>query len=646
MTSTVHDEIEPDPTDFTSQPETKHQETMPENTLKQVHPSSALEGILLTMAGTQARHLQQDKIKDPGLEALQIKLRSFTPNVIKEAIDASTLDHLLQAQDNLLQKSKIGYYKEVKPPICGTQETWDKMELQLLSEIPSYKPDGINEAGVILESINELVEHKKSKKLLAKLILKKFASSGDSRRLWLQTRLRQPEHLIDMENVFATVSKWDNLINCQQYKSKLLTESRVWDGKSPLEDALLEVYHLATRSMEDDEPNQDIFRYLVIEGYLVRLPTSSRQLVRNQITGREKLLGRQMNPDEIYKFITSSLSNEIWLHTKAAGNKAATVHQLYSAQQPNYNTESVTLNDSQKENQEFGSHQQRKDLFNTLSAKISANITDKLSNTIHSQINEMKDDILNTSNLLNSQTQQIHQLTNIALQTKNNIPVQQQNSSFPKTNKNWNTKKQTDSKPAIPMNKQTSFDEAQCVVHPQFRHRNKDCFTQITKQFGDQNCVIHSGGNHSNSQCIQQNRKNPKDDTKCDLHPNSSHTNSQCRAKLSTTTHQQPFRIIKPQTPLFVNLTKPQQQAQPNKPKRGGPKPGSKEEQQYFNRCWRCGLPATMEAKQTMLADGWKFPDVNPHRAKDCPIYNTNDAIGFHVCSKCDCGFHTDCKNL
>jgi len=97
--------------------------------------------------------------------------------------------------------------------------------------------------------------------------------------------------------------------------------------------------------MEDDEPNQDIFRYLVIEGYLVRLPTSSRQLVRNQIKGREKLLGRQMSPDEIYKFITNSLSNEIWLHTKAAGNKGATVHQLYSAQQPNYNPESITLND-------------------------------------------------------------------------------------------------------------------------------------------------------------------------------------------------------------------------------------------------------------------------------------------------------------
>ena len=135
MTSTVRDEIEPDPTDFEFQPETKHQEAMPENTLKQVKPSSALEGILLTIAGTQARHLQQEKIKDPGLEALQTKLRSFTPNVIKEAIDASTLDHLLQAQDNLLQKSKIGYYKEVKPPVCGTQETWDKMELQLISEI-------------------------------------------------------------------------------------------------------------------------------------------------------------------------------------------------------------------------------------------------------------------------------------------------------------------------------------------------------------------------------------------------------------------------------------------------------------------------------------------------------------------------------
>ena len=382
MTTTVVDEIDVDPTDMDFSQENHQQEMTFENGLKPVQPASALEGVLITLAGTQARILSQEKNKEPALEALTNKLRSFTPNVIKDAIDASTVDHLVQAQDNLLQKSKVGHYREVRPPVYGTDQTWQKLELQQISEIPSYKADGINEAGFILESINELVENKKTKNLLAKLILKKFSSAGDTRRLWLQVRLRKPEHLIDMDNIFSTISRWDNLINCQQYKAKLLSESRIWDGKSAIEDSLLEVYYLAERSIEDDEPNQDIFRYLVLEGYLARLPPSSRQLVRNQISGREKLLGRQMSPDDIYKFITISLSNEIWLHTKAAGNKGATVHQLHSAQ-PDYNPEpSIILNDSQEENPEFSSHQQRKDLFNTLSAKISANINDKLSTQI------------------------------------------------------------------------------------------------------------------------------------------------------------------------------------------------------------------------------------------------------------------------
>ena len=646
MTTTVVDEIDVDPTDIDFSQENQQQEMTSETGLKPLHPASALEGVLITLAGTQARILSQEKNKDQALEALTNKLRSFTPNVIKDAIDASTVDHLVQAQDNLLQKSKVGHYREVRPPVYGTEQTWQKIELQQISEIPSYKADGINEAGFILESINELVENKKTKGLLAKLILKKFSSAGDSRRLWLQSRLRKPEHLIDMDYIFATISRWDNLIDCQQYKSKLLNESRIWDGKSPLENCLLEVYYLAERSLEDESPNPNIFRYLVLEGYLSRLPSSSRQMVRNQINGREKLLGRQLTPDDIYKFITISLSNEIWLHTKAAGNRGATIHRLHSTQPDYIPEQSSIVEDSQEDHQEYSSHQQRKEMFNTLTAKISANINDKLSNAIDSQMKQMKDEILNTSNLLNSQTQQIHQLTNIALQSQNNIPGKQRNPPVPKTNKQWNPKKQSDLKPTLITNKQTSFAEAQCIVHPNFKHQNKDCFTQITKQFGDQKCVIHNDSNHSNSQCILQNRKTVMDDTKCDLHPNSSHSNSQCRAKKSTSTPAQQFQVIKPQSPLFAkwpNTKKPNYQ---NQRKRGGPQPGSKEEQQYQNRCWRCGLPSTLEAKETMTAAGWTLPEILPHRAMSCPIYSTNDPIGFHVCDKCHCGFHTTCKNM
>ena len=100
MTTTVRDEIDIDTTDMELPSDTQQPEVSSGTGLQVLQPASALEGILVTLAETQARYLAQEKNKEPGLEALTNKLRTFTPNVIKEAIDQSTINHLLQAQDN------------------------------------------------------------------------------------------------------------------------------------------------------------------------------------------------------------------------------------------------------------------------------------------------------------------------------------------------------------------------------------------------------------------------------------------------------------------------------------------------------------------------------------------------------------------
>ena len=642
--TTLEDEIDIDPTILDDQPGSHQSNVQNDDDLDGYKPASKLEAILLTISGATARHLEQEKSKEPGLMALTKKLRTFSPNVIKEAIDESTLNHLLQAQDNILQKSKVGHYRQITPPTYGTDQVLSKPEILLLNEIPSYKVDGINEAGLILESINELVEDRKTKKLLAKLLLKKFSLAGDTRRLWLQAKLRKPEHLINMENVYSTISKWDNLINSQQYKARLLADNKIWDGRTPLEDHLLEVFNLAERAIEDDEPNESIFRFLALEGYLVRLPAPARQLVRNQISGREKLIGKKLSPDEIYNFITTSLANEIWLHTKNAGSKGASIHQLCSDQVDQPQLSPIIDSAVNDDCFELSSSQQRKNLFNTLSAKISANLNSKLDKSINNQMKLIKDEVLSTSQMVNSQSQQIHQLTNLALQNQNKVPAQLQNPSIQKPNQQRNNLISNQIK-TIPMPKnQMSFADSQCIVHPNFIHTNKNCFSQMKKQFKEQNCIIHPNGNHTNSQCLLQTHTITIDDAKCDLHPNGFHTKSQCRMKQSVNTFKPKSNGFKPQ-PLFVNLNNQQNTNKSILKKRGGPLPGSKEERDYLNRCWRCGLPASLEAKQAMIAQGWIIPDTRPHIAKDCTLYNANDPIGFHVCRDCGSGFHTECKN-
>ena len=164
-------------------------------------------------------------------------------------------------------------------------------------EIPDFKKDNKEDAFLILQEINDLVHQKKSKKLLIKLLLKKFDQAEQTRRTWLQTRLRQSINDVDLSHIYKTILSWDNVIDIEKSKTKLLHPKAVWNGHQPLQDFLLEVYALTKNTLDDYEDNEDkkiLFRYLCLEGYLARLPPCTHEMVKNRIRTRSKLLKTQI----------------------------------------------------------------------------------------------------------------------------------------------------------------------------------------------------------------------------------------------------------------------------------------------------------------------------------------------------------------
>ena len=69
--------------------------------LAPVQTSSPLEGILLTLAGglAETMAMAKDSAKDPNISALQQKIKTFSANNIKGAIDKSSVNTVLQAQE-------------------------------------------------------------------------------------------------------------------------------------------------------------------------------------------------------------------------------------------------------------------------------------------------------------------------------------------------------------------------------------------------------------------------------------------------------------------------------------------------------------------------------------------------------------------
>ena len=328
----VADGIAMDPSNQAEVGVTEVQDPLPEHDLKLLHPDSQLEGILLTLAAI-SHQSSKGKSTDPALKALQQKTKTFTPNYIKQAITESTANKFLEVQDEFTNKIQTSSYKDIQPPTFGLEEQWSKTELVQIHEIPDFKKDNKEDAFLILQEINDLVHQKKSKKLLIKLLLKKFDQAEQTRRTWLQTRLRQSISDVDLSHIYKTILSWDNVINIEKSKTKLLHPKAVWNGHQPLQDFLLEVYALTKNTLDDYEENEDkkiLFRYLCLEGYLARLPPSTHEMVKNGIRTRSKLLKTQMDPDQIFTYITSNLADDIRMHIKTPSTSSARIHKLQS----------------------------------------------------------------------------------------------------------------------------------------------------------------------------------------------------------------------------------------------------------------------------------------------------------------------------
>ena len=183
----VADGIAMDPSNHDEVGVNQVQDSPPEHDLQLIHPDSQLEGILLTLSLIISRQSSKGESTDPALKALQQKTKTFTANTIKKAISESTVNKFLEVQDEFNNKIQTSSYRDIQPPTFGLEEQWSKSELAQIHDIPDFKKDNKEDAFFILEEINDLVHQKKSKKLLIKLLLKKFDQAEQTRRTWLQT---------------------------------------------------------------------------------------------------------------------------------------------------------------------------------------------------------------------------------------------------------------------------------------------------------------------------------------------------------------------------------------------------------------------------------------------------------------------------